>query len=259
MTITDSSASRLGDMLQSGPVAAPLLGDARASRHAPTSTSLVDRTTAANDVLDPPSTGPVNPSQHADHPISPAHDVLPLDNILDPAPHHNSAAGDHHNAPANDDAKPAHADVLKIDNAAKPSGHVNANPNDAASSDATVPASDGATIHQAQTTPPSTGALVEDGTKAILLATDESPNRIGPHASAADFALSAGPGHVHSSAHATAAFSPGVIGARDQLASAIATATQEAAAMTTLPPPQMTGAGIPTLGGDMHALPKHAA
>ena len=323
---TASSASHLGDMLQSDPAAAPAFGDARAPQQASTSTSLADRSMAANDVdvLEPPAPGPLHdagsgahrnsassrgadlsndagsagaldPSQHTDHQISSALDVLPLNNITNPAQHHNSTAGDHHDALADDDAQPAHgshqsdpilnlvpsghadaghtsaadpdapsahADVLKIDNTSEPAvnaGHVSTNHDDATSSGTAGPASDGATIHQAQTIPPSTGALVESGTKAILLATDESPNRVGPHASAADFALGAAPSQIHAATHATAAFSPDVLGARDQLASAIATATPEAAAMTTLPQSQITGAFIPTLGGDMHALQKHAA
>ncbi|MCP3370874.1 hypothetical protein [Bradyrhizobium cajani] len=285
LSITDSSVSHLGDVLQSDPVAAPVFSDSRAPRQ--TSPSLADRSMAANDVLEPPappwqdsgagahrassrgadlghdagSTGTSNQSQHAGHPTSPALDVLPLDDILDPAQHH--SASDHHNVPANDDAKPAHADASKIDVTSKPSGnagHINASHNDTTTSSGTSGlASDDAATDQAQAPPPSSGELVEAGAKAILLATDESPNRIGPHASAADVALGAAPDHVHSSAHATTAFSPGVIGARDQLASAIATATPEAAAITTLPSAQMTGAVIPSLGGDMHALQKHAA
>lgn len=312
---TDSSASHLGDMLQSDPVA---------SQQASTSTSPADRSMAANDALEPPapapwhdagsgghrnsalsggtdqnndagSAGALDQSQHGDHRISSALDVLPLDSIIDPAQRHDSTAGDHHNAAADDaqpahgsrhqsdplpslvpsghadaghtgaadaDAPSAHADVSKIDDTSKPAGnagHVSADHNEVASFGTDGSASDDTTIHQAQTVPPSTGALVEAGTKAILLATDESPNRIGPHASAADFVLGTAPSQIHSAAHAAAAFSPGVLGARDQLASAIATATPEAAAMTTLPPSPITGAAIPTLGGDMHALQKHAA
>ncbi|MGX1324655.1 hypothetical protein AB7M17_008108 [Bradyrhizobium sp. USDA 377] len=288
LTITDSSASHVGDVLQSDPVAAPMFDDSRASRQASSSTSVVaDRSMPANDVLEPPAAGTLHDagsaahrngassrgaglnndagsagafgqSQHVDHRIASAPDVLPLDDILDPSPHH-SAAGDHHNVPANDDAKPAHADAVKIADASKASGHVNANHDDTTSHATSGLASDGATIDQAQAAPPSTGELVEAGAKAILLATDESPNRIGPHASAADIAPGAAQGHVHSSAHATTAFSPGVIGARDQLASAIATATPETAAITTLPSAQITGAALPTLGGDVHALQKHAA
>jgi len=318
--MTASSASHLGDMVQSDPVAAPNPADPHASRQTSAPTSLADRSIAASDVLEPPASAPwhdtpsgthrngelgrgtVDPgddarsdgmsshTQHADHRISPTLDILPLDNIVDPAPRHNSTGEDsgrpahgshdrsdpilslptsghadagHPNA-AHPDATTALADVLKIDGASDDAGHgVGANHNDTASSGTAKLASDDATshdaaIHQDSMTPPSTGALVESGTKAILLATDDSPNRIGPHASAADFAISA-PSHVHAAAHATAAFNPGVLGARDQLASAIATATPETAAMTTLPSSQITGAAIPTLGGDVHALQKHAA
>lgn len=262
LTMTDSSASssasHLGDMIQSDPVAAPNLVESRASQQVAIPTSLADRLAAGNDVLEPPAPGSwhdagssahrngassrgaslnddagsaemSDPSRHADHRTSSALDVLPLDNIVD--------FTQHHNAPADDDA-----DGI---------GHHNG----AASSGTSLVASDGAETHQAQAAAPSTGALVEAGTKAVLLATDESPNRIGPHASAADFAPGAAPGHSHTAA----AFSPAVLGARDQLASAIATATPEAAAITTLPPPQAAGAAIPTLGSDIHALQKHAA
>lgn len=292
LTITDASASHLGDMLQSDPVTVPNFGDARASQQA--STSLADRSTAssdvANDILDAPAPGPwhdagsgthrssalshgtdlnddagsgaSDPSRHSDHRPSSALDILSLDSIIDPTQHHNSTPVDHHNAPANDDAKPAksaQSDALKIVDAPEPAGHVSANHNDAAGSGTGGLASDEATTHQAQATSPSTGALVESGAKAILLATDESSSRNGPHASVADLPLGSASSQVHSAAHTAAAFSPGVLGARDQLASAIATATPEAAAMTTLPTSQTIAAAIPTLGSDVHALQKHAA
>ncbi|OPY98150.1 hypothetical protein A5906_35025 [Bradyrhizobium sacchari] len=287
LTITDSSASHLGETLPSEPVTAPVFNEPHTSRQASTLTSPADHPVAANDMNDalgPPapwhdsgsgahrnggsssvadqghgagSSGTFNPSQHADRLISSTLDVLPLDDVIDPAPHHDMAAGDHHNAPANDDAKPPHADVSKAGDLSKSADALKtADPlksDDAANSGADVLAT-----HKAPATP-STGEMVEAGTKAILLATDESPSGIGPHASAADFAPGAAQGHVHSSAHATTAFSPGVIGARDQLASAIATATPEAAAITTLPSAQITDGAPPTLGGDMHALQKHAA
>lgn len=259
LTMTDSSASHLGDMIQSDAVATPNLDESRASQRVSIPTSPADRSAAANDVSEPLAPGPwqdagssahrngassrgtglsddagsadaSEPSRHADHRTSSLLDVLPLDNVVD--------FTQHHDAPATDDA------------------HSSGHHNGAASSGTSLLAPDGpATHHQAQAAAPSTGALVEAGTKAILLATDESPNRIGPHASAADFAPGAAPGHSHT----TAAFSPAVLGARDQLASAIATATPEAAAITTLPPPQAAGAAIPTLGSDMHASQKHAA
>lgn len=258
LTMTDSSASHLGDMIQSDPVATPNLDESRASQRVSIPTSPADRSAAANDVSEPLAPGRwhdagssvhrngassrgtglnddagsadvSDPSRHADHRTSSSLDVLPLDNVVD--------FGRHHDAPADDDA------------------HGSGHHNGAASSGMSLLASDGAETHHAQAAPPSSGALVEAGTKAILLATDESPNRIGPHASAADFAPGATPSHSHT----TAAFSPAVLGARDQLASAIATATPEAAAITTLPPPQAAGAAIPTLGSDMHALQKHAA
>jgi hypothetical protein len=332
-TMTDSSASHLGDMLQSNPVAAPNFDDTPASQQGPTSTSFADRSIAANDVLQAPAPGPwsdagsgahrngalslglsndatstdagsagvSDPTHQANHQASLTLDVLPLDNIVDPAPHHN--------APANDDAQPAqgsghrsdsilnsspipnsttsghadvghanaadptsalahiaHADVLTVDGAPEPAndaghvsdaGQVSADHNKAASSGTL--ASDDAAIDQTQASPPSSGALVEAGAKAILLATDESPSRIGPHASAADFVSGAAPNQAHSTAQPNVAFSPAILGARDQLASAIATATPEDAAITTLPPPQVAGGAIPTLGADMHALQKHAA
>lgn len=258
-TTTAASASHLGDMIQSDPVATPNLDESRASQRVSIPASPADRSAAANDVSEPLAPGRwhdagssvhrngassrgtglnddagsadvSDPSQHdADHRTSSSLDVLPLDNIVD--------FDRHHDAPAHDDA------------------HGSGHHNDAASSGTSLLASDGAETHHAQAAPPSSGALVEAGTKAILLASDESPNRIGPHASAADFAPGATPSHSHT----TAAFSPAVLGARDQLASAIATATPEAAAITTLPPPQAAGAAIPTLGSDMHALQKHAA
>lgn len=258
-TMTDSSASHLGDMIQSDPVATPNLDDSRAPQRVSIPILPADSSAAANDILKPLAPGRwhdagtgahrngassrdtglnddagsadvSDPSQHdADHRTSSSLDVLPLDNVVD--------FTQHHDAPANDDA------------------HGSGHHNGAASSGMSLLASDGAETHHAKAAPPSSGALVEAGTKAILLASDESPNRIGPHASAADFAPGAAPSHSHT----TAAFSPAVLGARDQLASAIATATPEAAAITTLPPPQAAGAAIPTLGSDMHALQKHAA
>lgn len=260
LTMTGSSASHLGDMIQSDPVATPNLDESRAAQRVSIPTSPADRSAAANDVSEPLAPGPwhdagssahrngassrgtglnddagsvdvSDPSQHdADHRTSSSIDVPPLDNIVD--------FDRHHDAPANDDA------------------HGSGHHNGAASSGTSLLAPGGPeTHHQAQAAPPSSGALVEAGTKAILLATDESPNRIGPHASAADFAPGATPSHSHT----TAAFSPAVLGARDQLASAIAMAIPEPAATTTLPPPQIAGAAIPTLGSDMHALQKHAA
>lgn len=289
LTISDSSASHLGDMLQSASLGAPASDDSRA---APTSTSPADRATAANDVLELRAPEPwrdaglgthhdgasshgdnvshdsglaasLDPTQQTDHLISSTLDVPPLDDIIDPAQHHNSTAADHHKGPANDDgpqpdmSKPA--DALKIDGTSKSADHVTANANDATSSVADGMAAGGATIHQAGATAPSTGELVEAGTQAILHATDDSPSRIGPHASAADFVFGAAPSHIRSTAHATVAFSPEVLGARDQLASAIATAPPEAAATTTSPLSPITGASIPTLGSDMHPLQKHAA
>jgi len=289
LTTTEPPTSHLGDMLQSDALAPPASDDSRAP---PTSPSLANRAMEANDALEPRAPEPwrdaglethhngassqgdnvshdsgsaaaPNASQQVDHLISSTLDVLPLDDIIDPARHHNSTAADHHKAPANDGgpqpdmSKPA--DPLEIDGTSKSADHVTAHPGDATSSAAGGLAADGATIHQAQAAVTSTGELVEAGTKAILRATDDSPNRIGPHASAADFVLGAAPSHIHSTAHATVAFSPEVLGARDQLASAIATATTEAAATTTLPTSQITGAIIPTLGSDMHPLQKHAA
>lgn len=280
LTMTDSSASHLGDMIQSDPVAAPNSGDSRASQPVSIRTSLADHAAAANDILAPGSwhdagssahrnsassrgtdlnddagsADASDPSRHPDHRTSSTLDVLPLDNVVD--------FPQHHNAPADDDAHGSGHPSGPILNstAADDAGHVSANHGDsashngAASSGSSLLASDDAETHQVQAAAPSTGALVEAGAKAILLATDESPSRIG-HASAADFAPGAAPSHSHT----TEAFSPTVLGARDQLASAIATATPEAAAITTLPPPQAASAAIPTLGSDMHALQKHAA
>jgi hypothetical protein len=328
-TTTDSSASHLGDPLQSNAVAAPNFDDTSASQQAPTSTSLADHSIAANDVSQSPAPGPwsdagsgahrngalspglsdnaasvdagsagvLDPSHQTNRQASLTLDVLPLDNIVDPAQHHHAPANDdaqtaqgsgrrsdsilnsspipnsttsghadvrHANAadpdPTSALAHIAHADVLKVDGAPEPAndaGQVSADHNKAASSGTL--ASDGAAIDQTQASPPSSGALVEAGAKAILLATDESPSRIGPHASAADFVSGTAPNQVHSTAQTNAAFSPAVLGARDQLASAIATATPDAAAITTMPPPQVAGAALPTLGADMHALQKHAA
>jgi hypothetical protein len=124
-------------------------------------------------------------------------------------------------------------------------------PSRADRADATIPQ------NPADKAPPSIDSLVESGSKAILLASDSSTDPNGVTASAADFAATARPNHALNGGHDQPAFAPEVLGARDRLASAIATAGPESAAITTLPPPHAIDAAIPTLGGAAHPAHQH--
>jgi hypothetical protein len=115
-------------------------------------------------------------------------------------------------------------------------------------------ATDGNGTHaDASAAPPSIGTLIESGTKSILLATDASPTTPGPWTSAAAPPMPVQRGRADHAGDVTPNFAPDVLTARDQLASAIATASPQAAAITTLPPPHTIGVPLPTLGGDVHA------
>jgi hypothetical protein len=115
-------------------------------------------------------------------------------------------------------------------------------------------ATDGNGTHaDASAAPPSIGTLIESGTKSILLATDASPTTPGPWTSAAAPPMPVQRGRADHGGDVTPNFAPDVLAARDQLASAIATASPQAAAITTLPPVHTIGVPLPTLGGDVHA------
>ena len=129
------------------------------------------------------------------------------------------------------------------DNGAGPSG--------ADRADATIPQ------NLADKAPPSIDSLVESGSKAILLMSDSSTHPHGIAASAADFAAAARPNQALNGGHDQPAFAPEVLGARDRLAAAIATAGPDSAAITTLPPPHALDAAIPTLGGAAHPAHRH--
>jgi hypothetical protein len=103
--------------------------------------------------------------------------------------------------------------------------------------------------------PGSIASLVESGTKAILLA---SPDRSAGDAGAgASLLAAARTGGASGPVIAAPSFTPELLSARDQLASAIATASPAAAAITTLPAQATPAATITTLGADTHALHSH--
>jgi len=99
---------------------------------------------------------------------------------------------------------------------------------------------------------PSLGPLIESGARAILLQSDAAPSAANPR-------LDARPRHGVT-ADGAPAFAPDILSARDQLASAIATASPETAGLTTLTPAHSADIRVPTLGADIHAMhtPLHA-
>lgn len=181
------------------------------------------------------------------------------------ANNHGSATADDH-GPAHDgpsaaadahDAHP-HADAAHALPAAT------ANADDHAASAVVTHAANVASDHDSATAvappadaaAPSLGPLIESGARAILLQSDAAPSAASPRPDAR-------PGHGVTGDGApafTPAFAPHILSARDQLASAMATATPETAGLTTLTPAHSADIHVPTLGADVHAMhtPLHA-
>jgi hypothetical protein len=109
---------------------------------------------------------------------------------------------------------------------------------------------DSATAIAAPAAAPSLGPLIESGARAILLQSDAAPSAASPPPDARSRHGVPGDG----APAFTPAFAPDILSARDQLASAIATASPETAAITTLTPTHATGLQVATLGADLHAL-----
>src|SRR5262249_17941064 len=100
----------------------------------------------------------------------------------------------------------------------------------------------------------SVASLVESGAKAILLATHD---KSAADSGAGQPLAAAKPDAANAPMIAAPSITPELLSARDQLASAIATASPAAAAITTSPAQATPGAVIPTLGTDTHALHSH--
>jgi hypothetical protein len=136
---------------------------------------------------------------------------------------------------------------------APPSGGVVTSVNPDASAEAKASESSPAVapiIEAAVASPASIASMVETGAKAILLSAHDGSaaagSAAGPPASKA--------GVVGAPAIASPGITPDVLVARDQLASAIATATPTAAAITTSPTHDAPAPLVPTLGADTHTL-----
>jgi hypothetical protein len=195
-------------------------------------------------------------SRAADHPLGTLNDLIDVGPVVAPDHH-----GGHHGARTQTAAASPHPDAESApahtpidagsDHSITPSA-----PASTVSADSNATHAD-ATHADASAAPPSIGTLIESGTKSILLATDASPTTPGPWTSAAAPAMPVQRGNADHGGDVTPNFAPEVLTARDQLASAIATASPQAAAITTLPPVHTVGVALPTLGGDVHAAHGH--
>ena len=96
-------------------------------------------------------------------------------------------------------------------------------------------------------------SMVESGTKAILLSAHDGTVAPGGAVGLPGPKLGAGGAPIISAPSIT----PDVLAARDQLASAIATANPTAAAITTSPAHAAPAPLVPTLGADTHTLHMH--
>jgi hypothetical protein len=186
-------------------------------------------------------------SRSADHPLVALNDLVGDGSVVAPDDH-----GGHHGARTQTVAANPHPNPEPA-----PANHpVDVAPDHSISpaAPAGTIATDGNVTHaDASATPPSIGTLIESGTKSILLATDASPTTPGPWTSAAAPPMPVQRGRADHGGDVTPNFAPDVLAARDQLASAIATASPQTAAITTLPPVHTVGVPLPTLGGDVHA------
>jgi hypothetical protein len=195
-------------------------------------------------------------SRAADHSLGALNDLIDVGSVVASDHHGGHHGAGHHGAPTQTVAASPHPDAepapthAPVDVAADHSISAPAAPS---STVGTVDADGAATHADASAKPPSIGTLIESGTKSILLATDASATTPGPWTSAAAPAMPVQRGNADHGGDVTPNFAPAVLTARDQLASAIATASPQAAAITTLPPVHTVGVPLPTLGGDVHA------
>ena len=100
---------------------------------------------------------------------------------------------------------------------------------------------------------PSVASMIETGAKAILLSAHDGTVAAGGAAGLP----APKPAVIGAPAMAAPSITPDVLAARDQLASAIATANPAPAAITTLPTQAAPVPLVPTLGADTHTLHMH--